>query len=413
MTAKPGPLSSRNFRLLVASQVTSILGSQVASVAVPFAVLAIHGTTADVGYVSAASMIAMMVCLLLGGAMADRMPRHRIMVTTNGLECLAQAAAAALLLMHHARVWELIVLAVVRGAAFGFYMPAAQGLLPQAVNTDQLSQANAISRVGNNTAQISGAALGGITVGLAGPGWGLAADAASFAAAALLQIWMRFPAMPPAPAKHILHELHEGWTEFKARRWLYVIVIQFSGVAAISVGTLTVLGPIVAHRHLGGATSWGIIMAAYAAGSVVSAAVMIKFRFRRMLMAGLLAGQAFALLLFALAVPLAVSLTAAAAFLSGAGAEVFELNWATTMQQEIPLTMLSRLSSFDMLGSMALAPVGAIVAGVLASSYSLTVILTIGGLLIIFFTLIVLCVPDVRNLQRSRQPSPTPESVDG
>ena len=115
-------------------------------------------------------MIAMMVCLLLGGAMADRMPRHRIMVTTNGLECLAQAAAAALLLMHHARVWELIVLAVVRGATFGFYMPAAQGLLPQAVNTDQLSQANAISRVGNNTAQISGAALGGITVGLAGPG---------------------------------------------------------------------------------------------------------------------------------------------------------------------------------------------------------------------------------------------------
>jgi hypothetical protein len=83
------------------------------------------------------------------------------------------------------------------------------------------------------------------------------------------------------------------------------------------------------------------------------------------------------------------------------------------MQQEIPLTMLSRLSSFDMLGSMALAPVGAIVAGVLASSYSLTVILTTGGLLIIFFTLIVLCVPDVRNLQRSQQPSPTPESVDG
>jgi MFS family permease len=358
-------------------------------------------------------MIAMMVCLLLGGAVADRMPRHRIMLTANGLQCLAQGVAAALLLMHHARIWELIVLAVIRGAAFGFYMPAAQGLLPQTVSTDQLSQANAISRVGSNTAQISGAAVGGVIVGLAGPGWGLAADATSFAAAALLQAWMRFPALPPAAAKHILHELYEGWTEFKTRRWLYVIVIQFSGVAAISVGTLTVLGPIVAHRHLGGATSWGTIMAAYAAGAVVSGAVMIKIRFRRMLMAGLLAGQGFALLLFALAVPLAVPLTAAAAFISGAGAEVFEVNWATTMQQEIPLTMLSRLSSFDMLGSMALAPAGAVVAGLLAASYSLTAILTIGGLLIVLFTLIVLCVPDVRNLQRRSQPSPTPESVDG
>jgi MFS family permease len=292
-------------------------------------------------------------------------------------------------------------------------MPASQGLLPQTVDNDQLSQANAISRVGYNSAQISGAAVGGITVGLAGPGWGLAADAASFAVAALLQTFLRFPALPSAAARHTLHELHEGWTEFKARRWLYAIVIQFSGVAAISVGTLTVLGPIVAHRHLGGAPSWGAIMAAYAAGSVLSGVAMIKIRFRRMLMAGLLAGQAFALLLFALAVPLAVPLIAAAAFLSGAGAEVFEVNWVTTMQQEIPLTMLSRLSSFDMLGSMALAPAGALVAGELASSYSLTAILAIGGLLIVVFTLIVLCVPDVRNLQRSQQPEASPEPVDG
>jgi hypothetical protein len=74
--------------------------------------------------------------------------------------------------------------------------------------------------------------------------------------------------------------------------------------------------------------------------------------------------------------------------------------------------MLSRLSSFDMLGSMALAPAGALVAGELASSYSLTVILAIGGLLIVVFTLIVWCVPDVRNLRRSQQPEPSPRPDD-
>jgi Transmembrane secretion effector len=223
---------------------------------------------------------------------------------------------------------------------------------------------------------------------------------------------MRFPSLPPESAKHVLHELHQGWREFIARRWLYSVVIQFAGVGAICVGTLTVLGPIVADRNFGGARSWGAIMAAYAAGSILSGAVMIKIRFRRMLIAGLLAGQTFALLLFALAVPLVVPLTAAAAFLAGAGAEVFELNWAITMQQEIPLTMMSRLSSFDMLGSMVLAPAGALVAGLLASTYSVTAVLTVGGILIVLFTLIVMCVPDVRNLQR-RVPAHTSGQVDG
>jgi MFS family permease len=405
-----GPLGSRNFRLLLASQVISTLGSQIAAIAVPFAVLAIHGSIADVGYVSASSMTMMILCLVLGGVVADRLPRYRVIVAAECLQCVAQGISAVLILEHHAQVWELIALAAVRGTGFGFYMPAAQGLLPQTVSIDQLSQANAMSRLCINTAQISGAALGGIAVGLAGPGWGLAADAASFAAAALLRIWMRFPASPSRSRKRVLSELHEGWSEFIARRWLYAVVVQFAGVAAISLSTLTILGPTVADRHFGGARSWGEIMAAYAAGSILTGMVMIKVRFRRMLRAGLLTGQAFSLLLFALAVPLAVPLTATAAFIAGAGAEVFEINWVTTMQQEIPLEILSRLSSFDMLGSMALAPGGAIVVGLLASAYGTAGVLTVGGILIVLFTLIVLSVPDVRNLKR-RLPAQAPEEV--
>jgi MFS family permease len=402
MKLKPITLMSRNFQLLLASKVISGLGSQIAAVAVPFAVIAIHGSVADVGYVSASSLVTTMLCLLFGGVVADRVPRHHIIIASDGFQFLVQAVTAALILNHHAQVWELIVQAAFRGAALGFYMPAAQGLLSQTVSSDQLSQANAISSLGSNTAQIGGAALGGIIVGLVGPGWGLAADSVSFAAAGLLRIWMRFPALPPESRKPILHELHEGWRELMARRWLYAVIVQFSGVSAIAIGTLTVLGPIVADRHFDGAKSWGIIMASYAAGSILSGTVMIKFRFRRMLMAGLLTGQAFALLLFALAVPLVVPLTAAAAFIGGAGAQVFEINWATAMQHEIPLAMLSRLSSFDMLGSMAFAPIGAVAAGLLASAYGPAAVLTVGGVLILLFTLIVLTVPDVRHLQQRR-----------
>jgi MFS family permease len=252
-----GPLSSRNFRLLLASQVISMLGTGMAAIAMPFAVLSIGGTVLDVGYVIASSTIAMMTCLLLGGVVADRLPRHRAIVAADGSQAVVQAVAAVLILTHHAQVWELVALAVLRGAGFGFYMPAAQGLLPQTVIDKQLSQANAISSIGYNTAQIGGAAIGGVVVGSAGPGWGLAADAASFAVAGLLRVWMRFDTLPSATARNVLKELHEGWCEFISRRWLWVIVLQFSGVAAISIGAITVLSPTVARTHLGGARSWG------------------------------------------------------------------------------------------------------------------------------------------------------------
>jgi MFS family permease len=131
---------------------------------------------------------------------------------------------------------------------------------------------------------------------------------------------------------------------------------------------------------------------------------MTKFRFKRMLTTGLLCGQAFALLLFALAVPLTVPLIAGAAFLAGVGSQVFEICWTTTMQQEITQRMLSRLSAYDILGSMALTPIGVVIAGWLAKDYGTADVLLTGGALIVVLTLGVLCVSDVRHLQRNQNP---------
>lgn len=400
-----GPLTSRNFRLLLACDVISVLGSAMAGVALPFAVLAISGSASDIGYVSASSMVAMMAFLLFGGAVADRLPRHQVIVAASVLMALAQGAAATLVLTGHARVWQLAALAAVSGAGFGFFMPAAQGLLPQTVEASQLRQANAMNRVGINTAQISGAALGGIIVGFAGPGWGLAADAASYALAAALRTGMRFPALPPIEPTRMLHQLHEGWREFIARRWLWSIVLQFACLCAITFGTISVLGPLVAATRLGGARSWGTIMAAFAVGSVLGGLAMIRIRFRRMLLAGTLAVPVFSVWLFALAAPVSVLVVAAAAFAAGVCTEIFAVNWMTTMQQEIPPTMLSRLSSYDILGSMALAPVGTVVAGPLAAAYGTATVLTVGGVIIVAITIPVLFVPEVRHLSR-RLPEP-------
>ena len=400
MRLSPGPLQSRNFRLLLACNVISVTGTAVAIVATPFAVLAIGGSASDVGYVAAAVLVPGIFFLLLGGVVADRLPRHQVMTAANALQALAQAASAALVLTGHAQVWQLIALATARGVGWGFYFPASAGLLPQTVPADHLTQANAMYRISLNGGQIAGAALGGVLVGLAGPGWGLAADAASFTAAGALRAGMRFPALPPAAAASMLHELREGWRDFTSRRWLWMIVLESGFIVAIYTATTSVLGPVVAHAQLGGARSWGIILAAYAAGALLGGTVMLRFRPRRMLLAASLSVPVYFVLLFALAVPLAVPLIAAAALAAGACLEVFEVNWATTMQQEIPPAMLSRLSSYELLGTIALAPAGAAGAGPAASNFGTPAVLTAGGILIVLLTAAVLLIPEVRHMQR-------------
>lgn len=407
MRLPPGPLQSRNFRLLIACNIISVTGTSVAVVAIPFAVLAIGGTAADIGYVAAASLIPVIAFLLFGGVIGDRLPRHQVMAAANALQALAQAASATLVLTSTARVWELAALAAARGIGVGFYFPASAGLLPQTVPAGQLAQANAIDRIGRNGAQIGGAALGGVLVGLAGPGWGLAADAASFAIAGALRAGMHFPALPPIQATGILHQLREGWRDFISRRWLWTIVLQFAFVVAIITATESVLGPLTAHAHLGGARSWGAILACYAAGAVLGGAVMLKYRPQRMLLAASLSVPALDIYLFALAVPLSAPLVAAAAVFAGGCLSVFGVGWETTLQQEIPPTMLSRISSYDALGSLALAPVGTAVAGPLAATFGTPAILTAAGILILLLTAAVLLVPEVRHLRRQQtQPGP-------
>jgi MFS family permease len=350
--------------------------------------------------VAAAGIVPTVALLLFGGVLADRIPRQRVMVGANAVQAVSQAVFAALVLAGRARLWEMALLAAVRGAANGFYLPAAQGLLPQTVPTRDLSSANAIARLGINSAQIAGAALGGVVVGLLGPGWGLAADSASFAVAAALRAGMRLSALPLADRAGFLSELRDGWRVFTARRWLWAIVIQFGLVNAVFTGAFSVLGPVVADHRLGGAASWGAITAAEAAGAVAGAALMVRWRPARLLRAASLAVPLLALPLLALALPLATPVIAATAFACGAGIEIFAVNWSTAMQQQIPPDLLSRVSAYDALGSYALSPVGTAAAGPVAAAIGLTAALAGGGVLIVASALCVLAVAEVRHLTR-------------
>ena len=341
-------------------------GSAMAPIALAWAVLDLTGSKADLGIVLAVRQVPLIVLLLFGGVWADRLPRHRVMVASNVCSGLSQAIVAVLLLSHHASITLLAVLAAVNGASSAFFFPASSGIIPQTVPGTMLQQANATLRLALNATNISGAALGGILVAAAGPGWAIAVDAFSYGLAALALARMRVRAPERTGTTTVFSELRVGWHDFWSRQWLWVIVLQFGFVNAASAGVFLVLGPVVARSHLGGATAWAAVLVSTQVGLICSGLVLLRWRPRHLLRTATLAVFGLALPALALARPEALVVVLAACFASGVCSEIFGVLWDTTYQQEIPQDKLSRLSAYDALGSWVLMPIGFAVAGPVA-----------------------------------------------
>nr|WP_241778118.1 MFS transporter [Streptomyces sp. CT34] len=400
MRARP-PSAGRNFLLLSAATVVAGLGSNGAMIATSFAVLGAGGSATDVGLVSAARMVPLVLFLLLGGAIADRLPRHRVMVAANSVNCVSQGLFALLVLAGEPRLWQMALLAAVGGTGQAFFAPAAEGMLLATVSGEDSGRAFAVFRIGVNGASIGGAALGGALVAAAGPGWVLALDSAAFAVAGALRGFLDVSGVPArAPGGGVLHDLRDGWREVAGRHWLWAIVLQFSLVNAVLVAVQSVYGPLVAREHLGGAGPWGLAIAAFGAGTAGGALLMTRYKPRRILLAGTLCVFPLALPSAALAVPLPTGGLAAALFGTGVSIEVFAVTWMLALHQEIPEEKFSRVSSYDWLGSLAMVPVATALAGPAQDLVGRPAALWGCTALVVLLTAAVLCVPDVRRLTR-------------
>jgi hypothetical protein len=395
-----GPFGQPEFRLLFLGRTTSFVGNAFANVALAFAVLELTGSKADLGYVLTARSVPQVLFLLAGGIWSDRLPRHQVMVGSNLVSGLSQGAVAALLLSGHARIWQLGALAALNGASSAFFFPASTGIVPQTVPRPLLQSANALLRLGLNASFIGGAALGGLVVGATSPGVGIAVDSASFFLAAASLGAMRMPATLRMEGSGFLVELREGWQEFSSRTWLWAIVAQFGIVNAVEQGTEQVLGPAIARAHLGGATGWGLILTAGSVGLVVGGLVLLRLRPERLLLAATLGFLLTIPFLLALSIPASLAVVVAAAAVAGIGIEVFSVLWDTTLQQEIAQEKLSRVSSYDALGSFVLTPIGLAVAGPVAQAAGTRETILGAAALSLGATLAVLLSRDVRTIRR-------------
>ncbi|MET9375673.1 MFS transporter [Streptomyces sp. NPDC002992] len=393
--------AGRNYLLLTAAAIVTNLGTHGALIAAAFAVLQTGGDGGDVGLVAAARTLPLVLFLLIGGAVADRIPRHRVMVAANVLNCVSQGAFAVLVLAGDPQLWQMMVLTALCGTGQAFFNPAAEGMLMSSVSGEQVSRAFALFRMAMHGAGIGGAALGGAMIAVVGPGWVLAIDAAAFALAGALRAFLDVSHIAKREAGGgLLADLREGWDEFIGRPWLWSIVAQFSIVVALVGAADSVYGPLVARDHLGGARPWGIALAFFGVGTLAGALLMMRWKPRRMLLVGTLGVFPIALPSAALAVPLDVVGLSVAMFVSGVAIEVFGVAWMTTLHQEIPEEKLSRVSAYDWFGSTAMLPLSTALAGPAESLFGRSEALWGSAALIVVVTALVLLVPDVRNLRR-------------
>ncbi|MDA5282600.1 MFS transporter [Streptomyces sp. NPDC054904] len=401
--------AGRNYTLLTGAAVITNLGSHGALIAAAFAVMESGGSGGDVGLVAAARTLPLVLFLLIGGALADRLPRHRVMVAANALNCVSQGAFALLVLVGDPQLWQMMLLTALCGTGTAFFNPAAEGMLLSSVSGEHANRAFALFRMAMNGAGIGGAALGGAMIAAIGPGWVLAVDALAFALAGALRAFLDVGHVADrAPGGGLLADLREGWVEVRTRPWLWSIVLQFSVVVAVVGAAEAVYGPLVARDELGGPAPWGVALAFFGVGTIAGAVLMMVWKPRRLLLVGTLCVFPLALPSAGLAVPLPVWALCAVMFVSGAAIEVFGVNWMTTMHQEIPEEKFSRVSAYDWFGSVSMLPLATALAGPAESAFGRAPSLWGCAALVVVGTAAVLFVPDVRNMTRKPPPAKSP-----
>jgi len=388
------PLHEHRFRLLWLGRVSSAVGDSLVPVALAFAVLSVGSPTA-LGGVLAAFMVTRVAFTLVGGVVADRLPRRAVMLACDGVRAVVEAFTATMLLTNQMTLPLFFVTMALFGAASAFFGPASDGLVPQTVSDANLQPANALLGLSQNTMNIFGPAVSGVLIAAAGTGWVFAIDACTFVASAFFLIQLPLPAHVRAAHGHFLRELREGFHEVTSRAWVRAPIVGFA-ISNFCFAALIVLGPGIFRDHLGGARNWGIVSACGAIGAILGRLASVRLRPHRPLSFGFVATILIGVPIAALAPPLPTLAIAAAWGVGMASVALSNTYWDTALQRRIPASIFARVRSYDILASFVFMPIGFVAFPLIAKAVGVeTTLLTAAGVAAAT-SLAVALVPGVR-----------------
>ncbi|MFD7450674.1 MFS transporter [Kitasatospora sp. NPDC059827] len=390
---------SRNFRYYFTARSAGLLSWAMLPVAVSAGLLSGGHGLDTAGYAMAFLVGPFAGLVLFGGVLADRFTARRMMIAAD-LANLAAHVLLALLFLHGIdRLWQLYALLAVAGTANAMFQPGASSTVPL-VSRD-VQGANGVLRTSEALTGLGGPALAGAMVGLGATGWVMALSAVAYGTSAVCLFTLRLGSVPAPPAdRGLWRNLVVGWQEFRARSWLWGVIVIWMFFAVLSWGPqLSVAAGVVVPEY--GATAFGLLNCALGAGTVAGGLLAIRWKPARPLAAGAVAILTYPLYPLGIVLGWPLWLLAAAQVAVGAGVGVWGVMWATSVQTQVPGEVLNRVHAYEVAGSVGMYPIGSALAGPAVRAFGTDRVLVVGVVVAVLTALALLATRPVRTLGRA------------
>ncbi|HEX6799148.1 MAG TPA: MFS transporter [Ktedonobacterales bacterium] len=371
------PVRLASFRRLIAGQTISRLGDQFYFLAIPWLVLRITPSPAQLALVLGAASAALGVFTLAGGVLADRLGPRKLMMTADLARLVVVAALAALALwVTVPPLWSIIALSALVGVLSGLFYPASGAMIPHLVPERDLQAANSYEQLTMQSSNFVGPAIAGAVLSATRLAFGFVIDAASFAVSVLTLAFVR---MPPRSVETTRAAKPEGGMaslgtalRFLLRTRLLLIFLVVSLLANFAVnGLFEVALPLLLKARVGlalGPQAQGIVIGGFGLGAVLGAlAAGVMSHIGRKPLVGTLLFIPFAVLVAVIPLMSGVWAMAAVFAVMGLFNAAGNVLIITVMQRFVPLDMMGRMSSFIMLGTVVGTPLSIFVYGAAAA----------------------------------------------
>jgi MFS family permease len=283
----------RNYRLFFSGQLVSLMGTWMQTVAQAWLVYSLTHSTFLLGLTSFCAQVTVFFMASLGGMIADRVDRRKMLIVTQALSMVQAGVLAVLTLLHVVQVWEIIALAFGLGLINSVDVPTRQSMTLDMVGREDLRHAIALNSMMFNLARVIGPSIAGALIAVVGEGICFSLNAFSFAAVLTSLILMRFEPKPRKPPQNPLREVVEGYRYTLGNPTIRTSMMLVGVSSMFGAAYLSML-PAFARDILHGASaSYGTLMTSVGCGALIGAYFLSRIHERWLLMAPVAAAFAF------------------------------------------------------------------------------------------------------------------------
>ena len=356
----------------------SNFGNGMSPIALAFGILNLpEGDANMLGLVLGSTTVAMLIMSPFGGVLADKFGRVKAVAFADLVASAGLFVQVAFFATGDVPLIVLLLVNINFGLMWGIFWPAMSGVLPALVPDEHLQGTNSVNNFFSNGAIILGAAVGGIVL-------------------------LTFRHVSPARGKTentMIDDLVHGWKIFISFRWIVIGVFGFSFIVLAWAAGENILGPLIALKEFNGAKSWSLVLSFEGIGLLIGSVIGLKIKLKYPLRFLLIISFSISLYMWSMAKPQSIWFIAFCALLWGITLDLWITIWSTAMAREVPREALSRVSSFDAMGTMLLRPVGLAIAGPLSLAIGISETLHFFAIFTAVLIIAMLATPAMRNMQ--------------